>query len=1833
MKKITTILFILTMLIPFHLSAQSYKSLWNEVEKAENDDMPRTGMEVLEKIIKKAEKEKAYGHWLMAQMHYLNTAYDLDYDSLAPNVALMEARHENLRQKDPVMSAVHACMLGMVYQRFSWRLGGDKSQAYFDEAMSDPALLARHKASELKPFIAAGKDSKWYNDDLLSLVGMTSSRFQKMHDYYKGTSLRSAACLSGMDALVYNYRRSGNASLSETLSRLDSLAESYSDLEVAGEVAVQRYELMERGYYDRSERIQYINYALGKWGKWPRTNILRNEYEKLTQPYAYLDVSDNVILPHQEKKVRLNDVRNVHKVTVKLTRTTLDGSFHKNLKDNEKEVRKACVPGSEKTWNVLFSGKQNYEDTDTTITLPPLESGVYLIEMSTDNKKMDSSMNLLRVSDLLIYGVELPGDTMYYGVVSATTGQPVPGARVEVWKDWGYKDERIIETITCDAKGSFRKRFKESYLSFRPVTDTERYALPGSVYSNYYDNQSDAYNAQIQVFTDRSLYRPGQKVYAAAICYKHENHDQNEVAVGKRAVLTLHDVNGKILKEETLTTDEYGVVSTTFELPENTLTGRFRVKCSYNGRSSTALIGVEEYKRPTFRVEFPAITQEYENGDTIQVKGHALSYAGVPVQGAKVEYVIKRQHAWWWWSRRHYGGSYNFDGEEIKRGTAITDGDGAFVVDMPMVMPKHEERGYYFYNIVAEAKVTDQAGETREGRVSAPVSGKKTMLDCSINGDRLLTDTLHTVTFTRLNMAGTPIDGDVTYYIDGDESHPYHAPANKPMPLKWEKKHMASGAHKLKAVCGDDEIERKFTFFSLKDKAPVEKTHDWFYVTADTFPRDGGPVTIQMGSSDPNVYAKYFLISEDKILEEGELSFDQSLVTRELRYKPEYGQGVLYTVAWVKEGELYRHSTQIYKPLPIKDLKMEWVTFRDRLTPGQDETWTLRVLDQKGKPAAAQLMATLYDQSLEQLRPHRWYFSVPDKYYVPTTTWDHHYRTGGLSARLSQELKILDIDEMEYTAFDGSLDGDESVKAYGRGGARRMKNMTGARLDSSAAAFAEEAPMVDAMMAKRETTRAEGEDETGKSGKSKNGDNVQVRENMDETAFFMPALTTNSKGEVQMRFRLPDCVTTWQFMGLAHDKELNHQVLRDEAVAKKEVMVMPNMPRFIREGDAAQITTRIVNTAEKDVSGKCVLTLLDPETEKEVYRAEESFSVSKGSTTHATFNYCPTGDRSLLICRIVATGKGYSDGEQHYLPILPSVQEVLNTQSVTMHHAGVETIDVQSLFPAGTGHQQLTVEYTNNPAWLVVQAMPQLATNGDDCAITQAVAYFVNAIGKKISKQVPGMKAACEAWLSEEEGNKDGDTTMKSNLEKNQDVKSVVLDETPWVSRALSESNRRHALIDFFDTQKQTSRERDIIEKLRALQQGDGLFTWWPGMLGSEYVTSAVCKLLVRSRHMTAEDSRTTEMLDKAAPAMYSTLSRRVKEMKKWSKENKTEPGVSDWTCDLLYTLSMYNEGKWPANMVADRDYMLKLLSKSSKGLTIYGKANIGTIFLLNGQEKEAQKFVKSIREYTVMTEEKGRFFNTHKAQYTWQDYRIPSQVAAIEAMTRITPDDQQTISELQRWLLQEKRTTMWSTNLTSAEAVYAFVLNHLDAFVAAPSEITVDGRKIEGGSTALIGYTKERMSGEGVREVRIEKQGEGTSWGAVYAQFTQDIDKIESSSTGISVTREVLGDSHAVGDKVRVRITIECDRDYDFVQVIDHRAACMEPVEQYSGYRRGCYVAPRDRKTEYFFDRLGKGRHVIETEYYIDRAGNYQVGTCEAQCAYSPEFAGRSGGMRIEVK
>ena len=268
-------------------------------------------------------------------------------------------------------------------------------------------------------------------------------------------------------------------------------------------------------------------------------------------------------------------------------------------------------------------------------------------------------------------------------------------------------------------------------------------------------------------------------------------------------------------------------------------------------------------------------------------------------------------------------------------------------------------------------------------------------------------------------------------------------------------------------------------------------------------------------------------------------------------------------------------------------------------------------------------------------------------------------------------------------------------------------------------------------------------------------------------------VTSNSKGEVQMRFRLPDCVTTWQFMGLAHDKELNHQVLRAEAVAKKEVMVMPNMPRFIREGDAAQITTRIVNTAEKDVSGKCVLTLLDPETEKEVYRAEESFSVAKGSTTHATFNYCPTGDRSLLICRIVATGKGYSDGEQHYLPILPSVQEVLNTQSVTMHHAGVETIDVQSLFPAGTGHQQLTVEYTNNPAWLVVQAMPQLATNGDDCAITQAVAYFVNAIGKKISKQVPGMKAACEAWLSEEEGNKDGDTTLKSNLEKNQDVKRV----------------------------------------------------------------------------------------------------------------------------------------------------------------------------------------------------------------------------------------------------------------------------------------------------------------------------------------------------------------------------------------------------------------------------------------------------------------------------
>ena len=605
----------------------------------------------------------------------------------------------------------------------------------------------------------------------------------------------------------------------------------------------------------------------------------------------------------------------------------------------------------------------------------------------------------------------------------------------------------------------------------------------------------------------------------------------------------------------------------------------------------------------------------------------------------------------------------------------------------------------------------------------------------------------------------------------------------------------------------------------------------------------------------------------------------------------------------------------------------------------------------------------------------------------------------------------------------------------------------------------------------------------------------------------------------------------------------------------------------------------------------------------------------------------------------MATTDEFSDGEQHYLPILPNRERVTVTYPFTQNEPGTTTIDLTKLFPANSqqptaNSSKLTIEYTNNPAWLMIQALPAIGHPHDDCAICQAASLYANSIGKYIVDQVPQAKTVFAQWKLEQ----GSETSLHSQLEKNQELKDLVLNETPWVADADREQEQRQRLADFFDENTMQQRLSSALDKLKKLQRGDGSWSWWPEMPGSTYMTISVAEMMVRQNTMMGDQQETKQMLKGAFKFLGNEMVDLVKEMKKQEKKGYKPTFPSFTALQWLYICKL-DARQLPTDVQQANDYLIRLLKKETKNQTIYEKAMSAIIL-------DSPTYIKSLKEYTVYKEEMGRYYDTPRAGYSWRDYRIPTQVAAIEAIQRLTPNDQKTLDEMRRWLLQEKRTQAWDTPINSVDAVYAFlsnqgVVNSEKLIAAVPTALSLDGKAIETPkATAGIGYVKTAQPYNNEKTFTAEKTSEGTSWGAVYAQFIQTTSDIKDQASGISVKRELLTANGQkltalkVGDRIKVRLTIQSERDLDFVQLQDKRAACMEPVKQLSGYdwRMGCYVTPRDNVTNYYFDRLPKGKHVVETEYYIDRAGIYETGTCTVQCAYASEYRGTTHSQTLKV-
>ncbi len=1821
-RNIITLL--ITVFAMLQATAQTYDNLWKQADIIAQKDQPKSEIGVMKKIISKATAAKDYGQLLAAEIRQAILWREISPDSLTPNVKRMET--EALKAKDPVLKAVRYALLGKVYRDMNEK----KSEEFFKKALEQPELLARNASTGYVPLTLKGVDGSSFNNDLLHLIGFeadSKEAYLLMYTYYNKVENRGAACLCAYK-LIEKYRQDDVREVrkSKYLNTIDSLIHVYQDIPEAGELAVEHFRFME-GATDAKplDKLNYINYALNRWGGWSRMNVLRNAQKRLTEPMFQVQDMPLVLRPSEKKWVHLN-VRNLQNLNIRLSRLniTADNEYDAQNEATYKMLLKKTTKLHQKDFSRNYYGRPDYEEVKDSIEIGGnLPLGAYLMEVTSDNTGIAPQRELFYVSNLAVMIQQLPDDRHRYVVVNATDGQPVPGAKIVLY-DRNYDDKtgkfkRLIHArMTTDDQGeAYFKNVDGKVLIY---TSTDKFAPAKDIYlsrARYYEKKDD--EMKYQLFTDRAIYRPGQKVHATAVSYiMKKGLDASVPGKSMELKFILRNANWKQVAEQKATTDEYGTASVDFELPQGGQTGMYHV--SVNNRANSSF-RVEEYKRPTFEITFPKVNEKYNWGDTVVVKASAKTYAGVPVQGAKVEYQVTRRNQLWWWG----AGSA---GQLVKTDSCVTREDGTFDVEIPLeasLSGKDETdmsnfmRIARFFNFEVSAIVTDISGESHEGVMSLPLGTKPTILTVNLP-KRIETDSLKTVTFAYRNASGMPISSRLKYRIDEGEWK--DAEANAPVSIKkyassasssliWK-----SGVHQLEAICGQDTLQQKFTLFSMKDTHPVEPTTEWYYQTAKTFPRDGKPVYIQVGSSENGAHIVYSIIAGNKLLEKGAWELGDSIVTLPFTYKEEYASGIVLNYSFVKQGKCYTRMMSIARPLPEKKLNIAWKTFRNRLTPGQKEEWTLKITTPDGKPAKAQLMSVLYDKSLDQITPHFWNFSLGFYQSLPNCYWEDNlsfrsfYLNGVYPTKYYDE-KQLDVDKfdgkffsyyaymqaVELSKLERSLGGtvesvrikkDELVKEEGR-----VMKTRGSNMNRVAAAAPSANKVFDVVEEMPQFAGGSGSD----AGQFL--DKVQVRENMNETAFFYPALESDNNGNVAIRFTLPESVTTWKFMGLAHDKEMRNGLLVDEAVAQKTVMVQPNMPRFLREGDKSTIVVKLFNTSDKKVSGNARMQILDPETNKVVWQKTQNYSIdAEGS---ATISFDVQGlKEGVYINKVVAAGNGYSDGEQHYLPVLSNRELVVNTLPITLHHKGEQNFDLSKLFLNKEGKQakgaeeaKVTIEYTNNPSWLMVKALPAISNPDEEDAISLMSAIYANTITTHIQKTL----------------------SLDNHSQKNLSQESIRL--------------------------------QNQVEKLKKLQNPNGSFSWWKGMKGSRYMTTSVAEMMVRLNAIAGVQKSTARMLTSALNYLSLQTAQEVREMKK-QEEKKQKVSPSEQALHYLYILSMDGR-KMKQNLEQDKAYLLEKMSKMTGDFSIYGKARAAVVLARNSKQnaayrEKAGEYLQSVNEYAVYREEMGRYYDTRKALYSWRNYKIPTQVSVIEAMQMLKPNDKQTIEELQRWLLMSKRTQSWDTPVNTVDAVYAFMKGNESNWNkrAENAVLKLDGKLLPmPQDSTTLGYVKTEKAGK-ASTLSINKKSDYTSWGAVYAEFKQPLSEIASAESGIKVRRVIVpaesqgrGKAQAkVGEKVKVTLIITADRDYDFVKIVDKRAACLEPVNQLSGYQWGmeCYVSPKDNTTNFYFDRLSKGKHFVEMEYYVDRKGDYQSGSCTAECTYSPEFGGRTEAYKMIV-
>ena len=1814
------------------MQAQTYGRQWEKAEELKKMDLPKSVVEMARTIYVKAEKEKNVPQMMKSFLTMMAYRNEISPDSLQVDLQKMETWASSPQTTIPDKAVLYSIMGEVILLKGMGisQEEADKANDYLEKSLQDSLVLVNYNAEKLTPLVVTEEMSKrYFNNNLYELLarraisvwkkniwrkhwedidGNIKRTYQSLLNIYQEKGMREAWLLTALDAFP-------NAN-EDTLRQW---MKDYGDLEVCAEV----YLKLANSYQTTTkERLVLLREALARYSDYERIQALK-EFENCTLR-PQLSVSFGNPYPNETFDLKVS-YYNLPGFTIQMYRLDLDPDSPLLSKVNAGNVTQFGKLVKEEHF-VLELSENEHKLGNLTMNAP--EAGLYFCKTIPDGRDDASGGRVMRVSSLQLITRSTMDNRIEMVVLDKRSGHPIPDAKVFLYdrkgNDYVFQKEYVSDV---SGKVFFHKEADIIYCKAGLGNDNYMPIIRSVAGVNW--NEASQKEEKIHLFLDRSIYRPGQVIQYSGLVYTQEG-DAVCVAEGRSFKVGLYDSNRQEIGRTSVQSDAFGTFHGTFVLPEGIMPGDYRLQV--NGFSTS--IRVEEYKRPTFEVgiKSPDMTDaNIQVGDTIRLQGWARSFSGVPIQEAVVKYTISGRIS-------RIGASVGT--EQVRMtGETVTDEEGLFNIPIQLRADIENIRTVYTYEISAD--VTNKAGETQNGQQAFSMGGQTLRIFVDDwNGKTIVREQKKTLNFSVTNQLHQPVQTEVVYRVYGTNNNGedrfvkteclFEDKVISNQSFVPEKIYMLpSGKYILKAVVKDDrdheyEEELSFVQFSLEDKILPYETNIWSYQTEMEF-SNNHPTTIYLGSSEKDVYLFYDVFADGKHLERKNLIFTDSLLHFHFSYKAEYGDGIQVSFAFMKGGELHTQNLRIVKPKPDKGLDLTWRTFRDRLKPGEKETWVLNVLHKDGSPADAQLLANMYDASLDQFVPHRWNFDLSFRRKIPFVYWkkdyyDKYYWTSDFS------WEKLDVPVWKYSYlampdvpfFKNEM---EMFNSFGTSSVGRvMKSVAYSKAPDSIEL--EEGVWECEAVIDRENT-----------------ENINVRTDFSETAFFYPQLRTNKKGEVSIEFTLPESQTTWRFMGLAHTRDMDYGELSASVTASKDFMLQPNLPRFVRKGDEVSFTASLMNLTEKGIKGTVRMELFNPETDEVWMVQKKAFRVGVKGTEVIRFSFKVKDEYDVLACRMIADGGKFSDGEQRYLPVLSDKRWMTESVSIKVDKAGAYRFSLEKLFNHHSNtvtHPRMLVEFTGNPAWYAVQALPVLVEPENENAYSWASAFYANTIAGYIVDSNPKIRQMVESWKGQE----------LSSLQKNEELKGSLLEETPWLTDGMDETTQKQRLLSLFDSNTLDYRNVKFVSKLKELQNEDGAWSWYKGMSGNRYMTTQIVELLARLYAMVPGAEKNQEM-DEIYRKGFDYLKKQAREeyerMKEREKEEDMEVLPSEQVLRYLYICALDSTHQAEKEI---NDYLIQKLESQSARLTIYGKALASIIFQQAGSLEKADELLRSVMEYSVASEEMGRYFDTIKAPYSWFSYKILTEVMVIEAITRLGKDED-TVEEMKHWLLKQKQTQAWNMPIATADAIYALLMTGNNLLEHAPSADLVLGEEnISISEQHAWDNLKQEVKGEvmTLEDIVVHKKTDGMAWGAVYAQYLEQMDKVDTFSSALSVSRTLLKngtvispDALEVGDRITVRLTVSVDRDMDFVQIKDERSACMEPVDVLSSYcwRNGigyCQVT-KDASTFFFFDQLRKGIHVLEYDAYIMAEGEYQQGIVSAQSVYAPEFGGHSASQRMIVK